>query len=168
MNENTRNQTFGILLFGAAAACGEAAAEPAWVEVSGTGTHYFSTALVHSTSEEAGVTLQRSTDTVELEGDLRGRVLYHPVTRIDPVAGTLVNTGHQVFSGTVLGSEPVLVADQSFRFEVQLATGHTTGRVHLETLLAGPEVECELDIDDAGQRAENGDATFRYTGRCRF
>ena len=89
-----------------------------WVPVSGTGTHLFSTAIVHSTTPTATGFIQRSTDIVELRGDLNGRVLYHPTSVFDFAAGTLVNTGDQVFSGTVLGSEPVAIHDDSFRFDV--------------------------------------------------
>ena len=54
-----------------------------WVPVSGTGVHLFSTAIIHSqTPTETGL-IQRSTDIVELDGDLRGRVLYHPVSVFD-------------------------------------------------------------------------------------
>ena len=80
-----------------------------WTPVSGVATHYFTTAIVHSTEPTETGFIQRSTDIVELEGDLVGRVLYHPTSEFDFVEGTLVNAGNQVFSGTVLGSQPVLL-----------------------------------------------------------
>ena len=46
-------------------------------------------------------------------------------------AGTLVNTGDQVYSGTIAGSAPVMIHDDQFRFEVNLATGEESGRVYL-------------------------------------
>ncbi|MEE4161088.1 MAG: hypothetical protein V2I25_01190 [Woeseiaceae bacterium] len=137
-----------------------------WIPVSGTGTHYFTTALVHSKEPTATGFVQRSTDIVELEGDLEGRVLYHPVSVFDFAAGTLVNTGHQVFSGTVLGSEPVLIYDDEFRFEVQLATGETVGRIFLTRPMAGPRIYCELEVDGTGM-TPGGDARVAYTGRCK-
>lgn len=138
-----------------------------WLPVSGTGTHYFTTAIIHSREATATGYIQRSTDIVELDGDLKGRVLYHPVSVFDFVAGTLVNTGHQVFSGTVLGSAPVMIYDDEFRFDVDLATGNTIGRIHLMDPMAGPKVQCELDVVGTGTTPE-GDATVAYTGRCKL
>ena len=43
--------------------------------------------------------IQKSTETVELTGDLKGRVLYHVTSVFDFVQGTLVNTGDQVYLG---------------------------------------------------------------------
>jgi hypothetical protein len=139
-----------------------------WIEVSGTGVHYFTTAKVYSQQPTETGFIQRGTETVELEGDLNGRVLYHPVSVFDFAAGTLVNTGHQVFSGTVLGSEPVLIHDEWFRFEVNLATGETVGEVYLQDNIAGPKVRCELTINSVGERTAAGDAVVDYTGRCHF
>lgn len=137
-----------------------------WVPVSGTGIHYFTTAMIHSQAPTATGFIQRSTDIVELEGDLQGRVLYHPVSVFDFAAGTLVNTGHQVFSGTVLGAEPVLLFDDEFRFEVNLFTGETVGRIRLVTSLAGAKTQCELDAVGIGP-TDGGDARIGYTGRCK-
>lgn len=111
--------------------------------------------------------IQRSTDTVDLDGDLIGRVLYHPVSVFDFAGGTLVNTGDQVFSGTVLGFGPVLLHDDQFRFEVDLATGATFGKAHFSNRLAGPNIRCELEIVGTGLTAE-GNATVDYTGACRI
>lgn len=135
-------------------------------EVSGTAIHYFSTAVIHSvTPTDTGI-IQLSSDTIDLEGDLTGRVLYHPVTEIDFATNTLVNTGHQVFSGTVMGSQPVLIADDSFRFDVDLNTGATVGKVFLDIPLAGPKTRCLLTIVGTGMN-ENGDGLAEYAGRCR-
>ena len=81
-------------------------------------------------------------------------------------AGTLVNTGHQVFSGTVLGSAPVLIHDDSFRFDVNLFTGETKGQVFFDDPIAGPRIRCRLEIVGTGQ-TEAGDAAVSYTGWCR-
>lgn len=139
-----------------------------WAPVSGTGVHYFSTAKVYSQQPTDTGFIQRSTDIVELEGDLNGRVLYHPVSVFDFAAGTLVNTGHQVFSGTVLGSEPVMIYDEWFRFDVNLVTGETLGEIYLLDHVAGPKVRCELTVTGDGTLTPAGDAVVDYTGRCRF
>ena len=139
-----------------------------WKAVSGTGVHRFSTAMIHSQEYTETGMVQRSTDIVELEGDLEGRVLYHPVSVFDFVEGTLVNTGHQVFSGTVLGQGPVLLHDNELRFDVDLGTGQTTGIVFLENRIAGQDIRCHLDVAGNGAMDENGDALVDYTGRCRI
>jgi hypothetical protein len=135
--------------------------------VAGSGVHYFTTALVHSTEPTATGMIQRSTETVELGGDVVGRLLYHPTSVFDLAQSTLVNTGAQVFSGTVLGSAPVMLFDDAFRFEIDLNTGATAGEVHLTDSLAGPKVRCHLYVVGTGMTAE-GNATFDYTGQCRF
>ena len=138
-----------------------------WEPVSGSGVHYFATGIIHSTEPTATGMIQRTTETVELDGDLIGRILYHPVSVFDFVAGTLVNTGNQVFSGTVLGSEPVLIHDDQFRFEVDLNTGVTFGEVHLVDRITGPRVRCHLEVTGSGQVTPNGDAIVDYTGVCK-
>jgi len=138
-----------------------------WVPVSGTGIHYFSTADIHSTRPTRRGVVIRSTDIIELDGDLVGKVLYHPRTVINNEAGTLVNTGHQVFSGTVLGSFPVMLYDNEFRFEVNLFTGETVGHVFLDDRIAGPRIRCELTIIGTGFD-ENEDGLAEYTGRCKM
>lgn len=144
-----------------------------WQEVSGTAIHYFDTdvpgrnVITHSvTPTETGARL-RTTDTIDLFGDLNGRVLYHPETVIDEGAGMLVNTGHQVFSGTVLGEGPVLLHDDFFRFEVNLATGETVGQAFLLNRLEGPVAHCIIDIVGTGM-TEEGNGMADYTGRCRI
>ena len=162
-----------LLLAQATAACAD---EPGnayrWYPVSGTGIHYFDDVpgrnpITHSaTPKPNGVTL-RTTESVDLFGDLSGRVLYQPVTEIDEAAGLLVNTGNQVFSGTVLGSDPMLLHDDEFRVEVNLATGETTGRMYLTNRIAGPIVRCELEIVGTGFTPE-GNGLADYSGRCRM
>ena len=71
--------------------------------------------------------IQRGTDIVEVDGDLKGKILYHVATVVDNKKGTLANTGDQVFSGTIAGSEPVMIHNSKFRFEVNLATGADSG-----------------------------------------
>lgn len=133
--------------------------------VAGHGVHFFSTAIVHSHEVTPTGAIQRSTETVELTGDLTGRILYQPTSVFNYANGTLVNTGRQVFSGTVVGSSPVVLYDDKFRFDVNLATGATTGKVYLTRWLAGPKVRCELDIIGTGLSPE-GNATFTYAGWC--
>ena len=138
-----------------------------WVPVSGTAIHYFTTAIIHSEDFTATGKIQRSSDSIDLDGDLVGRVLYQPVSMFDFVAGTLVNTGRQVFSGTVLGSAPVLIYDDEFRFDVNLATGATMGKVFLTESIAGPRIRCELEIIGTGFTPE-GDGLANYSGRCKI
>lgn len=134
--------------------------------VSGSGVHRFTTAIVHSAEPTPTGMIQHSTETVDLTGDMTGRLLYHPTSVFDFVAGTLVNTGHQVFSGTILGSEPLILLDDEFRFEVNLNTGATTGEVLLDRPLTGPKIRCRLTVTGTGIDG-NGDATFVYEGSCR-
>lgn len=134
--------------------------------VSGSGVHYFTTAIIHSQEPTGTGMVQRSTDIVELNGDLTGRLLYQPDSVFDFATGTLVNTGHQVYSGTVLDLGPVMLYDDSFRFEVDLNTGTTVGEVHLTNHIAGPKVRCHLAVVGTGMTAA-GDATVEYTGHCR-
>jgi hypothetical protein len=133
--------------------------------VQGSGVHRFSDAIEHSRQPTGTGEIVRSTDIVELSGDIEGLILYHPVSLFDYQNMTLVNTGHQVFSGTVAGSEPILILDDEFRFEVDLATGQTVGEVYLERTLAGTKHRCELTVTGTGL-LPNGDATFGYTGTC--
>jgi hypothetical protein len=54
---------------------------------------------------------------------------FHVTTVIDNQKRTLINTGDEVFLGTIAGSEPVMIHDSKFRFEVSLATGAGSGSV---------------------------------------
>src|SRR5450755_339917 len=137
------------------------------VQVSGTGTDLLSSAIVHSKKPTATGVIQRGTEIVELTGDLNGKILYHVTTVIDNQKGTLVNTGDQVFSGTIAGSEPVMIHDSRFRFQVDLGTGAESGSVYLFDHIAGPQVRCELKVTGTGKTAD-GNPTFSYSGTCKF
>src|SRR5271167_5237276 len=117
------------------------------VQVSGNGTDLLNGTIIHSKKPTATGVIQRGTEIVELSGDLNGKILYHVTTVIDNQKGTLVNTGDQVFSGTIAGSEPVMIHDSKFRFEVNLATGADSGSVYLFDHIAGPHVRCESQSD---------------------
>jgi hypothetical protein len=137
--------------------------------VSGSAVHFFTTAIIHSQTPTATGMVQRSTDIIELSGDLKGRVLYHPTSVFDFAKGTLVNTGNQVFSGTVLGSAPVLLHDDEFRFEVDLNTGGMeSGEVHLSDRIAGPKIRCDLVAVGAGAKTPEGNSIVDYSGTCTF
>ena len=140
---------------------------PHSVHVSGTGTDMLKGAIVHSKHSTPEGMIQTSTETVELEGDVHGRVLYQVISVFDFKKGTLVNTGHQVFSGTIAGSEPVMVHDSRFRFDVNLATGADRGSVYLLDHIAGPHVRCSLQVRGTGKNPE-GNPTFNYSGECAF
>jgi hypothetical protein len=146
-----------------------AAARAQPIAVSGSGVHFFSTAVVHSQTPGGNGLTQRSTDIIRLTGDLDGYVLYHPTTVIDFVNSTLVNTGTQVFSGTIAGSEPVLLHDDTFRFDVDLTTGATTGEVHFRRSSDAPHkggwYECDLAVVGTGVTAD-GDNMIDYSGTC--
>ena len=137
------------------------------VPVAGSGVDLLDGAIVHSQQPTATGMIQRSTETVELTGDLAGRVLYHVTSTFDFVQGTLVNTGDQVYSGTIADSRPVLIHDDQFRFEVNLASGEESGQVYLYNRLAGPKVRCTLDVVGTGLDGA-GNPTFDYTGECTF
>ena len=136
--------------------------------VSGTGIHYFTTAVVHGQEPTGTGLVQRSSDIIQLDGDLQGYILYHPTSVFDFADSTLVNTGTQVFSGTVGDSEPVVLHDDTFRFESDLATGATTGEVHLRRSDDAPSetwFECDLDVIGTGLSPE-GDGLVDYAGPC--
>jgi hypothetical protein len=137
------------------------------LQVSGTGTDLLNGAIVHSKKSTANGMVQKATEIVDLRGDLNGKVLYHVTTVIDNQKGTLVNTGDQVFSGTIGGSEPVMIHDSKFRFEANLATGAESGSVYLFDHIAGPWVRCELKVTGTGKTGD-GNPTFSYTGTCRL
>jgi hypothetical protein len=137
------------------------------VPVSGSGVDHLTTALVHSVEPTPIGEIVKSTQIVELTGDLKGRVLYHVTSVFDFVAGRLVNTGDQVYSGTILGSAPVMIHDDQFRFEADLITGEETGKVFLFNHIAGPKVRCELQLTESSLTPE-GNPAFGYKGLCWF
>ena len=144
-----------------------AAADERTIAVSGSGFDDLANAIVHSQVPTPTGMVQQSTEIVELFGDLRGRVLYHVTSAFDFVNGTLVNTGDQVFSGTVAGSRPVMIHDDQFRFEVNLITGSESGTVFLFDHIAGPKVRCALHVVGTGPNG-SGNPTFTYSGECTF
>lgn len=137
------------------------------VRVAGSGTDLLNGAIIHSKRETPTGMIQTSTATVELKGDLIGRVLYHVTSTFDTANNTLVNTGDQVFSGTIAGSDPVMIHDGRFSFHENLKTGADTGSVYLFDHIAGPRVQCTLQVVGTGKDAE-ANPTFDYTGRCDF
>jgi len=155
------------ILAGAALVLAPTARTPVTVHVAGSGVDFLNTVIVHSQAPTATGMIQKSTESVELTGGLTGRVLYHVTSVFDFVNGTLVNTGDQVYSGTVAGSAPVLIHDDQFRFEINLVTGHERGQVYLFNHLAGPKVRCQLDVTGTGLNAD-GNPTFTYSGECTF
>jgi hypothetical protein len=151
-------------------AVGDGTAPPAastTVHVSGSGVDLLTTALVHSQDFTATGMIQKSTEIVELTGDLDGRVLYHVTSVFDFAQGTLVNTGDQVYSGTVAGSAPVMIHDNQFRFDINLITGGESGQVFLFNHIAGPKVRCSLNVVGTGLNSA-GNPTFNYSGECTF
>jgi len=150
-----------------AVAVGHAAAEQGVIQVKGTGTDLLNGAIVHLKRTTSTGEIRKSTEIVELRGDLNGKVLYHVTTVIDNEKGALVNTGDQVFSGTIAGSDPVMIHDSKFRFEVDLATGAESGSVYLFNHVTGPKVQCKLQVTGTGKNAD-GNPTFSYVGTCVF
>jgi hypothetical protein len=140
------------------------------VTVSGSAVHHFTTAIVHSAVPTDAGMIQRSTDIIALSGDLNGYILYHPTSIFDFANGTLVNTGTQLFSGTIAGSDPVILHDDSFRFDVDLSSGETVGQVHLRRSKDAPHrggwFECDLVIVGSGTMTPDGDAMVDYSGEC--
>lgn len=135
------------------------------VAVSGSGVHHFDTKIVHRSKPTANGLRETSTETIDLNGDLEGRVLYQPKGVYNFATGKLVNTGNQVFSGTILGSRPVMIFDDEFRFEVDLNTGVVQGKVYLNNRLSGRKTNCELDVGNSTPPI-NGKSEFTYTGEC--
>ena len=175
MNTNTLRLIPALALLAASSCLAQPEHPPGkglWKDVSGTAIHYFDdvpgrNVITHSeTPTETGVR-QRSTDTIDLAGDLEGRVLYQPKTVINFRECSLVNTGNQVFSGTVLGEGPVLLYDDQFRFDVNICTGETVGKVFLVNRIDGAVVDCVLDIVGTGF-TEEGNGLAEYEGRCRI
>lgn len=137
------------------------------VQVAGSGTDLLSGAIIHSKKDTPTGTIQQSTAIVELKGDLIGRVLYHVTSTFDTANDTLVNTGDQVFSGTIAGSEPVMIHDGRFSFHENLKTGADIGSVYLLDYIAGPHVKCTLHVVGTGKDAD-ANPTFDYSGQCDF
>ena len=154
-------------LFACSSAMSAPAGETRTIHVSGNGLDLLNGAIIHSKEMTSTGMIQKSTETVELHGGLNGRVLYHVTSVFDFVKGTLVNSGDQVYSGTIAGSDPVMVHDDSFRFEVNLNTGAESGDVFLFNPIAGPKVRCTLHVVGTGLNSD-GNPTFDYDGECTF
>jgi hypothetical protein len=138
------------------------------IAVTGTAIHFLSTAAVHSQQPTQTGMVQRSSEVIRLVGDLDGYILYHPTSTFDFAAGTLTNTGTQFFAGTVAGSAPLILHDDTYRFVVQLATGETLGEVHLSRSRDAQGrgwFSCDLTVVGTGMTAE-GDVTADYSGEC--
>ncbi|HUL18471.1 MAG TPA: hypothetical protein VLV29_04320 [Steroidobacteraceae bacterium] len=135
------------------------------IHVTGRGVDRMDGALVHSEQQTPAGLTRISTAVVELEGDLHGRVLYQVTTRIDSARRKLTNTGRQVYSGTIAGSGPVMLYDDSFVFEANLASGSEHGQVHLVRHLGSPAARCELQVSGTGKDAQ-GNPMFTYEGDC--
>jgi hypothetical protein len=80
------------------------------------------------------------------------------------------STGTQFFSGTIAGSEPVVLHDDRFRFVVDLSTGETRGEVHLGRSNDAPHkggwYECDLIVVGSGMTTPEGDGMVDYSGEC--
>jgi hypothetical protein len=154
----------------AAAAASYDSAGTRTIQVSGTAVHFLTTAVIHSEEPTQTGKVQRSTEVIRLTGDLNGYILYHPTSTFDFAGGTLVNTGTQIFSGTIAGSAPVILHDDRFRFTVDLATGETVGEVHLsrsnDATDPGQWYDCDLQVVGTGLTPA-GDAMVDYSGTCR-
>lgn len=139
------------------------------VSVSGSGADIASEAIVHSEESTATGMVRTLTEIVELRGGLHGKVLYQARQEFDFVSNTLVVTGENVYSGTIAGSDPVILRSDESRFEVDLATGEETGKVHLtrsnDASDKGSWYECELVVVGTGKTPE-GNPTFDYSGTC--
>jgi hypothetical protein len=129
------------------------------VQVSGSGVDLLSGMIVHSETKTSSGSIQKSTEIVELDGVLRGRVLVAAKTTIDSAKGTLTNTGAR--------SEPVMIHDSRFHFGVNLATGADSGVVYLSDHIAGPKVNCTLYVTGKGKDSA-GNPIFDCRGDCTF
>lgn len=138
-----------------------------WQDVIGTAIHFESDGIEHSVVPTDDGYVRTSTDIVELSGDLQGRAVFQPVSTVDLVERTIVNTGSQVFSGTVLGSYPVMLHDDGFRFDINLNTGETNGEIFLTDRLSGPNVRCILEMQVTGRTSE-GYNLSDYWGKCKL
>jgi hypothetical protein len=146
-----------------------AAGGPQPFPVAGSAVLFQSSAVVHSEQLTDTGMIQRSTAAVKLTGDVNGWILFHPTSVFDFVSGSLVNTGTQIFAGTIADSDPVILHDNTFRFDIDLPTGATIGDVFLSRSNDAPHkggwFECHLAVVGTGATPE-GDLTSGYTGTC--
>lgn len=136
-----------------------------WQPVSGQAIHYFPTAIMHSVVETDGSKTEQRSDTIELSGDIVGRIIYHVTSKTNYAAASQVNTGYQVLSGSILGGEPVMLLDEDFSFTVNLNTGDVLGSVFFSQTLAGAPIQCRLTVTGTGLDAQ-GNGLADYTGYC--
>jgi hypothetical protein len=139
------------------------------IPVSSTGLFLAPGTIVHSEEPTPTGMIQQSTSVVQLAGDINGWVLFHAISDFDFVNGTLVNTGTQIFSGTIAGSDPVLLHDDEFHFDIDLVTGATTGEIFFSRSGDAPHrggwFDCDLDLVGTGVTPE-GNLTSVSTGTC--
>lgn len=139
------------------------------IQVSGSGVDLASEAIIHSEESTPNGVIRRLTEIVKLTGDLNGYVLYQPTQEFDYVNNRLLVTGANFFSGTIAGSEPVILRSDESRFEVDLATGEEAGNVRLTRSNDAPDkgrwFDCDLVVVGTGVRPE-GNPTFDYSGTC--
>ena len=145
------------------------AGEQETIQVSGSGVDFASDAIVHSEESTPNGVIRRLIEIVKLSGDLSGYVLYQPTQKFDYVNNTLRVTGTNVFSGTIAGSDPVILRSDESSFEVDLATGEETGHVHLTRSNDAPDkgqwFDCDLVVVGTGATPE-GNPTFDFSGTC--
>jgi hypothetical protein len=139
------------------------------IPVSGSAVDFASEAIIHSQESTPTGIIQKATEIVQLSGDLSGYGLYQTTREFDFVNSSLVITGENLFSGTITGSDPVILRSVESRFEVDLATGEEVGHVHLTRSNDAPNkgswYECDLVIVGTGQTPE-GNFTSDYSGQC--
>jgi hypothetical protein len=159
----------GTVILTSSAAVAGSGQEPQTMSVSGSGVDLASEAVVHSEQSTPTGKTRIVTEMVRLSGDLSGYVLYQATQAFDFGSNTLVVTGENVFSGTIAGSDPVILRSDQSRFEVDLSTGAELGSVHMTRSKDAPHkgswYECDLVVVGTGQTAE-GNPTFDYSGTC--
>ena len=138
------------------------------VSVSGSGIDIASEAIIHSELTTPTGMIRMLTEIVELTGDVNGKVLYQATQEFDFAANTLVVTGENVFSGTIAGSDPVILRSDESRFEVDLATGEETGGApHSQQRCPGQGILVRLRPPGRRNRPDTGGKpTFDYSGTC--
>ncbi len=140
------------------------------IPVSGSSVGFLSEAIIHSQESTPTGMIQRATEIVKLSGDLSGYALYYATSEFDFVNGTVVVTGTNFFSGTIAGSDPVILRSDESRFEIDLATGAGLGKIHVTRANDAPDkgswYECDLTVDVTGLSPE-GNSISDYTGVCK-
>ena len=139
------------------------------VPVSGSAVDFTSEAIIHSQESTPTGMIQRATEIVKLSGDLSGYGLYQTTREFNFVNSSLVITGENLFSGTITGSDPVILRSDESRFEVDLATGAELGRVHITRANDAPDkgswYECDLVVVGTGLSPE-GNSLSDYSDEC--